>query len=266
MYFLIQLFLLINLEVSFSGSYEYVPVGKYPVSADYVDVDALGNIYTIKDNVITKYTGEFKKSCSYFNPLFGKVNSFDNSDPFKIIVFYKDFNLVVQLDNTLTEIQQPIKLDDLGLYSIELVCNSLKNGIWLLNAESGKIEFLTNDLQISYQSVDLNSILQGNFNPTYLSERNLNLFLQVPEKGMLLFDQFANYNSIIPILTTEKIGISDELIYYSESDSVTFYNAITGQQQKFDLPIHSDNKQIIIKKNRLYIFSENLLSIYEIKL
>ena len=62
------------------------------VVADALEIDRLGNIYLVKGNVVAKYDAEMNFLCAYDNYPAGSMSSLDVSNPFKVIVFYSEFN------------------------------------------------------------------------------------------------------------------------------------------------------------------------------
>ena len=100
------------------------------VDASAVEVDRLGNIYLVKNNVVAKYDADMNFLCAYDNYPAGSMSSLDVSNPFKVIVFYSEFNKLIYLDSKLAELLSPLMLDDAGLYNIKVVCSSVFGGFW----------------------------------------------------------------------------------------------------------------------------------------
>src|SRR5690625_7722664 len=68
-----------------------------PLKADsFVGVDSYKYLYWIKDNVLYKQEGE--STYSFNNKLLGSIQSVDITNPFTVLVFYYQAQVVVVLD------------------------------------------------------------------------------------------------------------------------------------------------------------------------
>ena len=73
-----------------------------PIDATtFIGVDSFQNVYTLKGNAFYKNNQE-----NYQNLNLGEIFSIDIRNPFKIVLFYKNFNTVILLDNRLNEIEK----------------------------------------------------------------------------------------------------------------------------------------------------------------
>ena len=103
------LFVIITLffQFSYTQKLETKLVNTYNLDADiFVGIDDIGNVYYVKDNTL------FKKSkmeiLNYTNVSLGNISMVDIRNPFKILVFYKNFNSLIILDNKLNELSNKI--------------------------------------------------------------------------------------------------------------------------------------------------------------
>jgi len=107
---------------SFSSTDGIIPEKEYNYEADFFSTDGFGNLYIIQNSEIIKISTKDDKKTVYSNFSSGKISSIDPSDPFRILVYYKDFNRILFLDKNLTEIMSPIPLDDKGIFNAISVC------------------------------------------------------------------------------------------------------------------------------------------------
>ena len=72
-------------------------------STSFLSQDKLGNIYQISDMKITKYSSDLKpiQSNSIFSN--GTISSFDSRNPLQLMLFYKQQQEIILLDNTLSQ-------------------------------------------------------------------------------------------------------------------------------------------------------------------
>jgi len=110
-------------------------IKSYPLKADvFYGADSFENTYYSINNVLYKATP--KKTYEYNNLALGAISSVSIYNPLELVVFYRDFNSLVILDNTLNEIQKIAFLDK----NISLVAKADKNRLWLYNVDVQQLE------------------------------------------------------------------------------------------------------------------------------
>lgn len=136
------------------------------VADDFVGFDGFGNYFYIQNNVVYKKVEA--TILQYQNLSLGKITKVDIVNPLKIIVFYKDFNSVVVLDNQLNEIQR-IAFSNLDTPIVATAVGiSGQNKLWIfnsLNQQIGLYDLLNSNYQnlgvpikdeFSYYQTDFN--------------------------------------------------------------------------------------------------------------
>ncbi len=98
---------------------------------DYFTLDNLGNYYLIKDGEIIKYLANGKYFSRYSNKKLGTITSVDATNALRIMLFYKDQQQVVFLDNQLSQKTDAVSLEAMGLEQTDLTCISANNGFWM---------------------------------------------------------------------------------------------------------------------------------------
>src|ERR1044072_3137490 len=87
------------------------PVATVQVQADKMTSDNIGNVYLIKGESIAKYDSAGGLQKTFSNKNFGAIPSADATNALRIVLFYKDFNRIVTLDNTLSQNGDAIQLE-----------------------------------------------------------------------------------------------------------------------------------------------------------
>ena len=117
---------------------------------DFIGVDGFGNCFYTKNNTVLKKVDS--AILQYQNLSLGKITKVDILNPLKVILFYKEFNSIVVLDNQMNEIQRVdfSKLEDSIVASA--VGISGQNKVWVFNSMNQQIGLydLTNN---SYQNL-----------------------------------------------------------------------------------------------------------------
>ena len=182
----------------------------------------------------------FKKSeqeiFSYQNNLYGKINNVDLFNSLESIVFYKDFNIVIQLDRWLGEINK-IDLFQSSLFSNVLhVSLASKNRLWVFNNDTQQllvynpqqniIESTTRSIEgeiVDFYSnynfcwiLTKNNLFKYNIYGTLLNSYELPLYesFVFSKKGIFLLKKNQLYmlkkgGNSIELLTLPKLSIQD---------------------------------------------------------
>ena len=129
----------------------YTLLGAYKL----LEVDKLGFIYlvTVEKNEIIKLDADYKILFRFSLRGFGDIHQLFVENPQKLMVYYSDYNKLIFLDNTLSEINR-LDLESLSLWNMQGATIARNNIIWLLDsanirlltiAETGKILLSTNE-------------------------------------------------------------------------------------------------------------------------
>jgi len=254
-------FLLI-ISLLFSINSQFILINKKPVSFSHFEVDKMENIYGINNNAFFNYSST-NKQYNYTNNLLGAPSLVDVTNPLQIILFYKSNNSLVFLDNTLNEIRSPVMLDNLQIYNTSIFCSSRLGGIWIYDDLKKRILYINKYLEIEIESPHIENIIDIPAKPDFIKEHQSKLYINIPGKGILEFNQNGTYLNTLPIITSEVIQIQQQKIYYISSDSIGFYNILTKNNYIVPLP-EKKFKIVRIQNDKLYIFMDNYLSIYKI--
>ncbi len=195
----------------------------------YIGTDQYNAIYCIDKNRLIKV--DQNKKLDYFNFSLGKITTVDIQNPLKILVFYKNFNTAVLLDNQLNEIQR-INFSELNPALLaDAIGQAAQNKIWVFDENTRRLGVLDlNSLQWKSLGTPFDNAVK-----TYSS--NFNYFFWIDENNQ--FYQCDLYGKI------SKLGIQEN------SDQILFIQ----------------NHQILYKiENQLYWKDLKSNSILEVKI
>jgi len=191
---------------------------------DYFTVDNIGNIYTIREDEIIKFLPTGKLFARYSNLKLGNITTADATNPLKILLYYRDFQQIVFLDNQLSVNSDPVSLENLGYEQTDLVCASANNGFWIYNKQNNElIRFDENSKKI-VSTGNLKQILQSDLNPNFMTEYNNYLFLNSPDNGIFVFDIFGAFSKTISLKNLTHFRINESIIYYQKDNKLCSYN------------------------------------------
>jgi len=254
---LILLFVLNDLQTDYKLS------GTLKIQGDQFYSDPIGHLYIIRGNRIQKFNDYLEKLADYTNVYLGNITSVDVSDPLRILVYYKEFNQIVWLDNYLLELRSPIRLDDLFIDQAELVCSSSHGGFWIYNSLKKQIQYFDANLRFIHESINLHP-LTGEVIPCSMIEKSSIVYLNVPNIGILAFDRFGTYSQTLPVFPDKQFQVTDENIFYTCNNSFYFFNLSTYINTKFELPDTMDLQLVMIQPEFLYLIKKDRIKIYEL--
>jgi hypothetical protein len=201
---------------------------------DYSVADRLGNIYLIRNDEIEKYK-EGVAIKKYSRKQFGNITNVDASNAMRIMLFYKNTNKIIFLDNQMSENSDVIDLFKLLTVTATAVCNSSNNQFWVYDANNAELLKITNDLNISTRTGNLNNQMDEKINPTALKEINNQLYLIDKTQGVFVFDYFGTLIKKIPIKGIEKFEVVNDYILFSNQNKDLFqYHLVSFETQKID--------------------------------
>jgi len=241
-------------------NYQYV--GELNLPGEKYYSDAMGNVYIITGNRIQKFNSKLVKLSDYSNAFLGNITSTDVSDPLRILLYFKEFNQILWLDNFLVEMRSAIRLDDLGLDQTEAICSSAQGGFWVYNTLDQKLQYFDVNLNLLQESIHLGSLL-SDLVPASMLEKNRQIYLNVPGAGILVFDRFGTYSKTLPIHPDKEFQITDNNCFYFRDQSFYKYDLVTYDETEIQLPQTSGILSVMIQPEYLYLVKKGSLLIYK---
>ncbi len=197
-------------------------VHEFTESFSYGTSDPLGHFYLVKENQLRKIDTLSSTLYTYSNSGLGEISSVDTSDPFRILLYYKSFNQVLFLDRSLSTIGDPIKLDELDIFTITGICRAKQGGFWLINSNDNSLVHLDNNLKVR-TSIHLsipNSGAEDQWFP--MLEWKEGLYICLPDKKVMKFDLFGKLIRSIP-LKVSTIQVKENNLILSGAQGVFLY-------------------------------------------
>lgn len=234
-------------------------------TADFITTDRLGNLYAVKDNHIWMYNKDGDSLRAFNSQRFGKVTHLDCSDPYQLLAFFQDYNLVLFLDNFLSQNGEVIDLQTMGLDQVTLASHSREGGFWVFDQMRQKVFHLNDNLDITHESVNFMQWFGKRLEPTYLIEYNNQLYLNEPQSGLYVFDHFGTYSKQISIPNLHEPQILEGRINFERNGQICQYSMQNFETTCQDIITNNNIKQARIEKGRLYTLSHKKIRIYKTK-
>lgn len=236
---------------AFAQDFNFSFLKETPLNADaFYGVDQFDNNYFSLNNVLYKTTSS--KTYQYQNLALGMISSVSIYNPLEIVVFYKDFNIVVILDKTLNEIQKIAFLNK----NITLVAKAGNNQLWLYNDDDQQLELY------NYQSKTTIAKSQPQGIVLAFDLKATANFAWIETFDELLV--FNNYGNLVNTYTFDfddfTLLNNDKVLFNFNSEFFLFDKNIKENQLKVSFKI--ENTSFV--NDKLYLFHDKRIFIYQL--
>ncbi len=235
-----------------------------PIQSIYATTDNLQNIYiaTEKGQVL-KYNKNGEKLYEYNNNRLGQIGKIDAANPFVLLLYYPDFQLIILLDRTMSEIKK-ISLFDLGILEPRAIAMANDNHIWLFDQVSAVLKKVHQAGQVLFESRNLNQILGQNIRPVFMLERHNQLFLSDPENGLFIFDIFGQLLQKIPIKGIRQFQAFENQLIYAQEGQLHSIILDVLKKNRIRLPSEKNEIQDVnIQGNLMFIAQKECIKVYK---
>ena len=221
-------------------------------------IDNFGTLYYATEN-----NSFFKKTkdtiITYSNFQLGEITSANTFNPLKINLFYKDFNTVVILDNRLAEISK-IDFNTTQPYkNVSFVSSGYDNTIWIFNADFQYLElydYKTKKLKLKTVPVQSEVLdLKSDYNYCYLLTQNY----------LFIYSYFGSLIHKIKNIGYESLAFNEAHLVLKKETSLFILEKNDTKIQPIQLP-KMLIKQFLVTNETVYIYDENLLRYYQLKI
>jgi len=245
---------------------EFIWIKDIPVQGNKIGIDQLSNIYVITNNSISRISYQDNRTFSYSNNLHGKIYSADVSDPFRIILFYKDFNAVLFLNNQLAELRSPVRLNDIGYLNVIAVGASSRGGFWIYENDLGQLIYFDKSLDVAQKSSTVFDLIDNSAELDYaqIIEKNDFVYLGIPGQGIFQFDIYGTFLKKYPLIDFSDFQVIGNNIIYFNTNELTIYNTQTYEKETSILPVDKivsgkveGLKVFLLLNDRISIYSIN---------
>ena len=231
-------------------------VGTYNIDAEkFIGVDTYDNLYYIKDQILFKKTNTSVYNFKDFQ--LGEIYSVDIINPMNIAVYYQDFNVVVLLDNKLSEI------DRINFNSIDEFINSshvaiaANTNLWVFNLNSQQLELY------DYRSQSKRILSQPINGEVLQLVSNINYCFLMTEKYIRVFNIYGSLIAKIPNEGYQKILQVNENLIAKKDNNLYYINKETQETIKINSPEISI-KDLQHTQEFLYIYDDNQVSKFKL--
>jgi hypothetical protein len=198
---------------------------KFPEKNSRVQIDGFGNIYIITENEIVKYNALGIVQKKFSTKRYGRIDFVDAINPLKILVYFRDFQQILFLDNQLTQSSDVISFEKLGYEQASLVCMSSNNGFWIYEKQNNELCRFDSELKPIVKTGNLKRLLDFNIKPDFMVEHNNFLYMNCPAEGILIFDIYGTFYKTIPLRNLKEFMLVNGDVFYFENHALKQYQS-----------------------------------------
>lgn len=232
----------------------------------YFLTDHLKNIYVITNkSEVLKYDSEGYFDSRFSYKKFGRIWSVDVTNPFKIILYYTDYQCIVIIDAALNPIKT-LFLNDMGVANAAAIAMGDSGHIWIYDSGVNKILRFSVDASGFKLAQSTPPLSISGLQPNQILVRENNIYMNVPDKGILVFDQFGMYIKTFDILNASGLQIIENQLFYKQNNKFFRFNLQTLAKTAINLPEDvNGNRYLQIQKGRLYAQRSTSIDVYDEK-
>lgn len=242
----------------------YTHIATISEKVTFITTDKLLNVYVITARgEFVKYTPEGKEIARYNNFSLGNPSLVDATNPFQILLYFPEFMTVVTLDNTLNEAAR-YELFDLNVSEVDALCFANDGNVWLYDPTTFTLKKIDRNSKVLLESENFAFVFDELPQPNFLIERNNRLYMNDPQRGVFIFDVYAAYETLIPVMGLENLQVIDEQLVYAKGSTLQAFHTQMLYTRSLALPREASEKdRINIERNRVFVVKENEVIFYK---
>ncbi len=226
---------------------------------DGLDVDQFGSIFITVGDKLTRYDKDLKEIASYSQPLLGDITKVDASNALNPVLWFGETYRINILDNRLNE-SRTINLLDQGFRDPKLISVSDDGNIWIYDQSEDKIiRFSTESNKRTNNSLNISQILGEENDPIQIRSTFEKTYLNVPEKGILIFDAVGAFEKLVALKGIEYFSLYNSKIYYQKEN--TIYKLDKQGKSEIICKDLTDCKTFDIFDNKIFLVNNSRVEI-----
>lgn len=233
-----------------------------------VSIDNYNHLFTVdKSGNVYKYDSLGNLLYTYSPDRAGTVTSLEAWPTMQIFTFSRDQQIYSFLSRFLTPVPGfPAKVNNQQIGFVRAATIASTNQIWVFDDTDFSLKKVDPSLQKVVISSPLNQVLtNNNYQINYMREYQNLLYMQDALSGILVFDNLGNYKKALPFPGLTNFNFFKKELYFLSKQKLLFFDLYTLQERTINLPTGYQFKYGLVMENKLALFTENLLHIYELQ-
>lgn len=233
-----------------------------PLEAEvFVGIDEFQNLYYLNNNILYKKTKD--NIFSYSNISLGKITMVNIQNPFKLILFFADFNAVIILDNNLNELTETIDFTRETLFNnVKFVSGSSQNNIWLY-ADDNKLHLYDYQNLSEQTQTQPITFYEEQFIPKTMISTYKNVWV-LSDSGVFQFNEYGIFIDSVEMTGIDFIFPFQKGFVFAEASSFYYQN---GKERHPIILIHDYLiKDISVNNTSISLYDGQYVYQYELKI
>jgi hypothetical protein len=236
---------------------------------DIVDftVDNLGNIYVLNQDNQLKKLGAQGDSLAVFNDIrrYGRIASIDVTNPLKILVFYREFTTIVELDRFLNVVNT-IDLRKQNILQAKAVGLAYDNNVWVFDELDAVLKRIGDDGSLVDKTTDFRQLFDSIPDPAVIQDQGGYVYLYDPARGVYIFDHYGTLKSHLDLRGWRDFDVIGKNLLGHDTRHFFRYQPGTLDMQEEPIPpAYAGAIRIQITPTVIYVLKKTGLEIYSRK-
>ena len=222
-------------------------------------IDNLDNIYTVDSRNQLKKFNSNGDSVAVYNDVkqYGNATLIDVSNPLKILLYYRDFATVVELDRFLNPVNV-VDLRKINIFQARTIGQAYDNSVWVYDEQESKLKKVSAQGKVTLETPDFRLVLGKAITPVRIFDENRYVYVYDPQHGAYVFDYFGTLRNNILLQNWENFSVAGKFIYGSRGDLVFRYEIKTFRLDEWKMPEAISGSQAFrFSSSRLYALRTN---------
>ncbi len=227
--------------------------------------DPLFNLYIITSkNEVLKYDPQGYFDSRYSNKKFGRLGLIDGTNGFKVVFWFPDFQ-TIQLMDALVNPIITLNLNELGVSRAAAVAMSDDGFLWIFDGGTNQLLKMTAD-QTGVKIVEKVPFSVAGLTPTGMTVRQNQMYINVPNQGILIFDRFGKRIKTLDIKNVTDFQVIDNQLFYKQNNVLSRFHLQTLTTTVVKLPEGVKGEQAMrLERGRLFVKRGGAIDVFEEK-
>ena len=239
------------------------------LGSDIVDftVDNLGNIYVLNKDDQLKKLSPNGDSLAIFNNVrrYGKIATIDATNPLKILVYYREFTTIIELDRFLN-IVNTIDLRKQNILQARAIGLAYDNSVWVYDEQDARLKRIADDGSLADQTTDFRQLFDSTPEPAAIRDQGNLVYLYDPAKGVYVFDHYGTLKTHIDLPGWLDFEVLDKSLLGRDHEKFYRYQLGTLDMKEEPIPATWQGAlHIRITPAIIYVLNPTGLEIYSRK-
>lgn len=188
---------------------------------------------------------------------YGKVTSMDVANPLKVLLYYKDFNVVLALDRLLNTTAS-FDLRRSGILQSSAIALSYDNNIWVYDSRDTRLKKIDESGKVIFESADFKTLFADVPQPSKIIDNDGVLYLYDKNFGLIIFDYYGALKTAYPFKGYEDVFVYNQT-FFGRKNKTLFYSQLNAHKENFaELPVDTISQMYVMRPYIFFLSSGNV--------